>query len=142
MKKILFLSAIIVLVLVKVSQAQKLIGTWQLTEEKTCFQTDLKESDTERELKESMGASRNAVARMITFGPKDSGEEGVFSQGKKKGSGMNSFKYKVVGEEIQFIDKKSGLITQRFKIEELTETTLRFHNVQRDCEIKTFVRVK
>lgn len=142
MKKILFVSAIVVLALVKVSHAQKLIGTWQLTEEKTCFQTDMKESDTERELKESMGASRNAVARIITFGPKDSGEEGVFSQGKKKGSGMNAFKYKVVGEEIQFVDKKSGMITQRFTIEELTETTLRFHNVQRDCEVKTFVRVK
>jgi hypothetical protein len=102
----------------------------------------MKESDTERELKESMGASGNAVARIITFGAKDSGEEGIFSKGKKKGSNMNSFKYKVVGQELQFVDKKSGMITQRFIIEELTEISLRFHNAQRDCEIKTFVRVK
>lgn len=139
--KTLILSAL-VMVLAQVGTAQKLIGTWQLTEEKTCFQSDMKESDTERELKKSMGASANAVARIITFGAKDSGEEGIFSKGKKKGSNMNSFKYKVVGQELQFVDKKSGMITQRFMIEELTETTLRFHNAQRDCEIKTFVRVK
>ncbi|MCU0369697.1 MAG: hypothetical protein MUF39_12835 [Cyclobacteriaceae bacterium] len=55
---------------------------------------------------------------------------------------MNSFKYQVVDNELQFVDKKSGMITQRFIIEELTETTLRFHNAQRDCEVKTFVRIK
>jgi len=141
MIKKIFLS-VLVLTIAYVSHAQKLIGSWQLTEEKTCFQSDMTESDTEKELTESMGASRNAVARIITFDKKGSGEEGIFSQGKKKGSGMNSFKYQVVDLELQFVDKKSGMITQRFIIEELTETTLRFHNAQRDCEVKTFVRIK
>jgi hypothetical protein len=141
MIKKIFLS-VLVLTIAYVSHAQKLIGSWQLTEEKTCFQSDMTESDTEKELTESMGASRNAIARIITFDKKGSGEEGIFSQGKKKGSGMNSFKYQVVDNELQFVDKKSGMITQRFIIEELTETTLRFHNAQRDCEVKTFVRIK
>jgi hypothetical protein len=141
MIKKIFLS-VLVLTIAYASHAQKLIGSWQLTEEKTCFQSDMPESDTEKELTESMGASRNAVARIIIFDKKGSGEEGIFSQGKKKGSNMNSFKYQVVEQELQFLDKKSGMITQRFIIEELTETTLRFHNAQRDCEVKTFVRVK
>jgi hypothetical protein len=141
MIKKIFLS-VLVLTIACVSHAQKLIGSWQLTEEKTCFQSDMTESDTEKELTKSMGASRNAVARIITFDKKGSGEEGIFSQGKKKGSNMNSFKYQVVDQELQFMDKKSGMITQRFIIEELTETTLRFHNAQRDCEVKTLVRIE
>ena len=122
--------------------SQMLMGTWQLTEEKTCFQSEFQQSDTEKELSSAMGASRNAVARLIRFGEKGKGEEGIFSQGKRKGSGMNEFRYQMQGQELQFVDKKSGMITSRFIIDELTGTTLRFHNAMRDCETKTFVRVK
>jgi len=122
--------------------AQSLTGTWQLTNEKTCFQSEMKESDTELELKDAMGASRNSVARLLKLTNKGTGEEGIFSQGKKKGEKLNTFEYKVVGQELQFIDKKSGMATQRFIIDELSESTLRFHNALKDCEIKTFTRVK
>jgi len=122
--------------------SQSLTGTWQLIDEKTCFQSEMKESDTELELKDAMGASRNSVARLLKFSSKGTGEEGIFSQGKKKGEKLNSFEYRVVGQELQFIDKKSGMATQRFIIDELSESTLRFHNALKDCEIKTFTRVK
>jgi len=122
--------------------SQSLVGTWQLTDEKTCFQSEMKESDTELELKDGMGASRNSVARMLKFTNKGTGEEGIFSQGKKKGEKLNSFEYRVVGQELQFIDKKSGMATQRFIIEELSTSTLRFHNALKDCEVKSFTRVK
>jgi len=123
-------------------QGQSLMGTWQLTEDKTCFQSQFEESETEKELSSAMGASRNAVAKLIRFGEKGKGEEGIFSQGKRKGSSMNEFRYQVKGNELQFIDRKSGMITSRFIIDELTGTTLRFHNAMRDCEVKTFVKVK
>lgn len=123
-------------------QGQSLMGTWQLTEDKTCFQSQFEESETEKEISSAMGASRNAVAKLIRFGEKGKGEEGIFSQGKRKGSSMNEFRYQVKGNELQFIDRKSGMITSRFIIDELTGTTLRFHNAMRDCEVKTFVKVK
>lgn len=122
--------------------AQGLVGTWQQTENKTCFQSQLKESDTEKELTQAMGASRNAIAKIVTFDEKGRGEEGIFSQGKKKGSNKTEFRYQVNDNELQYLDKKSGMITSRFIIDELTSTTLRLHNAMRDCEIQVYTRVK
>jgi len=129
------------------SQAQTITGTWQLTDEKTCFQSSLsetmKQSDTEKELSSQMGSSSaSSVARLIRFDAKGKGEEGVFKTGKKKGSSMEPFRYQVKGSELQFLDKKSGMITERYIIEELTDVTLRFHDAKKDCEIKEFTKVK
>jgi len=124
-----------------IALGQSLVGTWQLVDEKTCFLSQMKESDTELELKDGMGASRNSVARMITFSKKGAYEEGIFSQGKKKGSDIKKYDYRVTGQELQLLDKKSGMATQRFNIDELSASTLRFHNALKDCEVKTFTRI-
>ena len=124
------------------ANAQTIVGTWQLTEEKTCFLSQFEKTDTEKELENGMGSSKNAVAKLIKFDAKGGGEEGIFSVGKKKGSGMNSFKWKIDGQELHFIDKKSGMITQRFILDELGTSTLRIHNASRDCEVKVFSKVK
>jgi translation initiation factor 6 (eIF-6) len=139
MKKLLFvLMAVISLQL----QAQSVVGTWQLVEEQTCLQVQFEKSETEKELEQSMGSSKNAVAKLIRFEKKGTGEEGIFSQGNKKGTGMNSFRYNVKGNELRFLDKKSGIITQRFVIDELTESSLKIHNAMKDCEVKIFSRAK
>lgn len=125
--------------------AQTVVGTWQLTDEKTCFQSQMQfeESDTEKELASGFGrSSGTSVAKLIRFNEKGTGEEGVFSKGRKKGSGTTPFRYRISGNELQFVDKKSGMITSRFVIEELSETVLRFHDSARDCEVKEFVRVR
>ena len=123
--------------------SQSLVGTWQLTDNKTCFQAEMKESETEKELESMMGSnSKSSVAKLIIFKKDGSGQEGIFSTGKKKGSSMNDFRYKVSGQELHFVDKKSGLITQRFVIEELTETSLKIHDAVKECESKAFVRAK
>ena len=124
------------------SQGQSLVGNWQLTDEKTCFQNNMEESDTEIELRDGMGASRHSVVRMISFSKKGTGEEGIFMQGKKKGSDVTKFDYRLADQELQFLDKKSGIATLRFIIDELSETTLRFHNALKECEVKTFTRVE
>lgn len=123
--------------------SQGLIGTWQLTEEKTCFTAQFEKSDTEKELEQSMGKdSKTAVARIIKFDKKGRGEEGIFAIGKKKGTGMNSFKYSVKANELQLLEPKSGIITQRFVIDEVTENTLKIHDAAKDCEMKVFSRIK
>ncbi len=123
--------------------AQSLEGTWQLTDNKTCFQAEMKESETEKELEPMMGGnSQSSVAKLIVFKKDGSGQEGIFSSGKKKGSNMNSFQYKLSGQELLFTDKKSGMITQRFAIDELTDTSLKIHDAVKECESKAFVKVK
>ncbi|MFM7487739.1 MAG: hypothetical protein ACKO13_12575, partial [Cytophagales bacterium] len=88
MKAILMMAFLLSL---SASYGQGLIGTWQLTEEKTCFTTQFEKSDTEKELEQSMSkGSRTAVARIIKFEKKGTGEEGIFTKGKKKGSGLSA----------------------------------------------------
>jgi hypothetical protein len=123
--------------------SQSIQGTWQMTDNKTCFQTNMKETETEKELEGMMGGnSASSVAKLIIFKKDGSGQEGIFSVGKKKGSDMNSFQYKFSGQELNFVDKKSGMITKRFIIDELTETSLKIHDAVKECETKSFTKVK
>jgi hypothetical protein len=139
-----YLMSLMIMLWVWIANAQTIVGTWQLTEEKTCFQaqSQFEKSETEKELEGGMGSSRNAVAKLIKFDKKGGGEEGIFSAGKKKGSDMTAFKWKIDGQELQFLDKKSGMITQRFILDELGTSTLRIHNAMKECEIKVFSKVK
>ena len=139
-----YLMSLMIMLCVWTANAQTIVGTWQLTEDKTCFQTQsqFEKSDTEKELEGGIGSSRNAVAKIIKFDAKGGGEEGIFTAGKKKGSSMNAFKWKIDGQELHFIDKKSGMITQRFILDELGASTLRIHNAMKDCEVKVFSKVK
>jgi hypothetical protein len=131
------------------AQAQSIVGKWQLSEQKTCFQASVasesekKESDTEKELSSSMGStSSTAVARIMTLEDDGKGEEGIFSAGKKKASSKTPFRYQVADDGFYILDKKSGLITQRWIIDELTETSLKMHDAAKECEIKTYIRAK
>lgn len=128
------------------SKAQNIVGTWQLAEEKTCFKSEMenmKKSDTEKELEQSMGSDgQTSVARVIKFERKGEGQDGIFSSGKRKGTDMSSFRYKINGKELDLMDSKSGIITQRLVIDELTDTSLKVHNAAKDCEAKSFIRIK
>ena len=128
-----YLMSLMIILFVVTANAQTIVGTWQQTEEKTCFQSQFEKSDTEKELEGGLGGTRNSVAKLIKFDAKGGGEEGIFSVGKKKGSGLTAFKWKIDGQELQFIDKKSGMITQRFILDELNASTLRIHNAMKDC---------
>lgn len=138
----LLLTSACILVLSHLSQGQSLVGNWQLIDEKTCFQSNMEESDTEIELKDGMGASRHSVVRTMSFSKKGTGEEGIFTQGKKKGSDLNKFDYRLTDQELQLLDKKSGIATQRFIVDELSTTTMRLHNALKECEVRTFTRIE
>ena len=123
--------------------AQSVEGTWQLTNSTTCFQADMKESETEKELTPMMGGtSARSVAKLITFKKDGSGQEGIFSVGRKKGAEMEPFRYTFNGQELNFTDKRSGIITKRFMVDELTATSLKIHDAMKDCETKEFTKVK
>lgn len=123
-------------------KAQSIVGTWQLIEEKSCMETNMEMSETEKELLPAFGSSSHAVAKIIRFDPKGKGEEGIFSAGKKKGADKEPFRYQLSGDELQFLDKKSGIIKERFVIDVLTSVKLQFHRVGKECEIRTLSRVE
>lgn len=123
--------------------SQSIVGKWQLSETKTCFQAEMKESETEKELAASMGStSAVGVARVMELGEKGQGEKGVFSTGKKKATSKEAFRYQVSGNELQILDKKSGLVTRRWIIDELTDTSLKIHDAVRDCETEAYIKVQ
>ncbi|MBX7124634.1 MAG: lipocalin family protein, partial [Cyclobacteriaceae bacterium] len=122
---------------------QSISGTWQLTDEQSCLQTDMEESDTERELRGKMSSNGfSTVAKMLKLKSDGTGEEGVYSAGKKKGSGVRQFRYRVNGNELQYVDKKSGMITERYTIVEMTEGSLKLQPAGRDCGLRTFSRAR
>lgn len=124
------------------AQAQSIVGKWQLSEQKTCFQAEMKESETEKELSSAMSStSKTAVARVMNLDEKGGGEEGIFSTGKKKPTSKTAFRYQVSDSEFFILDKKSGLVTQRWVIDELTETSLKVHDSAKECETKAYIKV-
>jgi hypothetical protein len=128
------------------TRAQSIVGTWQLVDEGTCFmeqQQKLGKTETEKELEKEMSTNgSNSVARLIRFDKKGNGDEGIFSTGKKKAAGMNPFKYKINDNELLLLDIKSGIMTQQFVIDTLTQSKLSIHNSKKDCETHVFTRVK
>jgi hypothetical protein len=88
-------------------------------------------------------SSATSVAQVMTLDAKGGGgDEMIMLAGKKKAATKNSFKYRVSGQELQFLDKRSGLVTERWVIEELTDTSLKVHDAARDCETKTYLKIK
>lgn len=131
----------VLVMIVGTVSAQSVVGTWQVVEEKTCFEAQIPESETEKELKKDMGSTRTGVAKVITLKKNGSGEEAIFATGMKKGSDKTVFEYRFSGKDLQLLDKKSGIMTQHLIIDELTATTLRFHLSGKDCETKTLSRI-
>ena len=124
------------------SYAQTIVGTWQLSDEKTCLQSEFTESDTEKELVKDMQVSSTSAARTLKFDKKGNGEEAILMAGKKKGTDVKSFKYKIAGQDLMLLDSKSGLMTQQWTIDELSQSTLKIHNSIKGCETKAFLRIK
>ena len=128
------------------SYAQTIVGTWQLSDEKTCLQSEFTESDTEsdteKELVKDMQVSSTSAARTLKFDKKGNGEEAILMAGKKKGTDVKSFKYKIAGKDLMLLDSKSGLMTQQWTIDELSQSTLKIHNSIKGCETKAFLRIK
>ena len=125
------------------ARGQTIVGTWQQVDQRTCLDSEFPQSDTEKELLQKMGStSQTGVAKLIRFDNKGRGSEGIFSAGKRKGTGMSEFQYQLNDTELQFLDQRSGMITQRFIIDTLTDTSLKVHDALKDCETRSFTRVK
>jgi hypothetical protein len=121
---------------------QSIVGTWQLTDQKPCIEQQMEMSETEKELLPGFGSSSQAIAALIHFDEKGKGKTGIYSEGRKRSKDKESVEYRLSADELQFLDKKSGIIKERFVIDELTSVKLQLHRVGRDCEVRTYIRVE
>ena len=122
---------------------QPLPGTWQVVKENNCMGNEMGTlSETEEELLESMSTRSGNTPKTFLFNADGSGEENWRSRGKKNSASKEKFLYRYTDEVLYLLDKKSRLITYTFLVEELTATSLKMFNKDRDCERLELVRVK
>lgn len=137
-----YLIILFIVIAVVPTSGQSIVGTWQLTDQKPCIEQQMELSETEKELLPNFGSSSQAIAALIHFDEKGKGKTGIYYEGHRKSKDKESIEYRLSGDELQFLDKKSGIIKERFIIDELTSVKLQLHRVDRDCEIRTYIRVE
>lgn len=140
MKSLIFL---LLALWLNVSQAQSIIGTWQLMKETTCMEENMEPLDEDMEkIKSDMSGMSSRTPQVIVFKDNGSGEESLRIIDTRKNAGKSSFLYRSDADNLYILDKKSRTIKGSYKIEELTSSSLILSNASRPCETRIFVRIK
>lgn len=122
-------------------KAQSIVGTWQLVDQTTCLENEMPSDDNETaSLEEDLKNMSSGTPRVIRFKENQSGEESVHIVDSRKSSKMNNFLYKVDGNNLYILDKKSRLLLGSYEIEKLTADSLVFSNAARACETRILIR--
>jgi hypothetical protein len=138
-----FFCIILLCGLITASQAQSIIGKWQLIKQSNCMEEKiLSDSDDEQDLRDEMNGMSSSTPQIVTFKEKRAGEESTRILNRKKSSKNKSFLYKFTGETLMILDKKSQTITANFLVDKFTADSLIISNASRPCETKIFLRLK
>ncbi|HTF20747.1 MAG TPA: hypothetical protein VK658_21890 [Chryseolinea sp.] len=141
MKKLMFL--LVMMGCTLFSQAQSIVGRWQLVKQSTCVEDELGEADDDTQaLVDDMKSMSGATPQVIEFKANNTGEESTKIISKKKSYNSKSFLYRYNESGLYFLDKRSKTIIEGFTVERLEGDSLIISNVSRVCETKIFVRVK
>jgi len=126
-----------------VSQAQSIIGKWQLVRQSTCLEENMPSGDEEEEnLVSDMKSMGGKTPQLLQFKEGQNGEESTKILNSRKHANAWHFLYKVNDTSLYILDKKSHIIIDSYTIETLQSDSLILSNVARPCETKVFIRVK
>lgn len=124
-------------------QAQSIVGRWQLVNESSCVEDELSPDDVETDdLVSDMKSMSGAGSQVLEFKDNNSGRESTKIISKKKSYNSKGFLYRLDGDGLYFLDKKSRTIIEGFTVEKLESDSLIITNSARVCETKIFVRIK
>jgi hypothetical protein len=138
-----FLIAGLLMFIPLVSIGQTVLGTWQLTKSTNCIESELEtETQTENDLAADMKKMSSPAAEIIRFREKGAGEESTRILNKRKTANGKNFLYKVNGETLLILDKRSQTIAETYNIDKLSADSLILSNATRSCDIKFFVKIK
>ena len=126
------------------SQAQSLIGRWQLVKQTSCIEDEspLTDSTGVDDVLSDMKSMSGPTANVIEFKENNSVQESTKMISRKKSYNSKSFLYKFNGTELYFLDKKSRTIIEGFTVEKFDSDSLIISNTSRACETKVFARIK
>jgi hypothetical protein len=140
MKKLMLLLAIMGFALF--SQAQSIVGRWQLVKQSTCVEDELGEVDADAQaLVDDMKSMEGAAPQVLELRDNNTGQESTKIISKKKSYG-SKFLYRYNESGLYFLDKKSQTIIEGYTVEKLEGDSLIISNATRVCETKIFVRIK
>ena len=129
--------------LAMVCQAQSIVGRWQLVKESSCVEDELSPDDVETDdLVNDMKSMSGAAPQVLEFKDNNSGRESTKIISRKKTYNSKGFLYRLDGDGLYFLDKKSRTIIEGFTVEKLESDSLIITNSARVCETKIFVRIK
>jgi hypothetical protein len=141
MKTIACLLALVSLTIV--CQAQSIVGRWQLVKESSCVEDELSPDDAETDdLINDMKSMSGAAPQVLEFKDNNSGRESTKIISRKKSYNSKGFLYRLDGDGLYFLDKKSRTIIEGFTVEKLESDSLIITNSTRVCETKIFIRIK
>jgi hypothetical protein len=125
------------------SQAQSILGTWQLIKQTTCLEDEMKtDNSTDAMVDQMKQMSPAALQQVIRFKEKGSGEESTRILTRRKTANSNKFLYKFNSESLLILDKKSQTITDRFIVEKISSDSLILSSASRPCETHIFLKIK
>ena len=125
------------------SNAQSIVGKWQLIKESTCMDDDLEASSAEEEeLINEMKSMSGAKNSLIEFKENNTAQESTKIINRKKSYNSNALLYKYTGSALHILDKKSHMIIDSFTVERLTADSLIISNASRACETRIFAKIK
>jgi len=126
------------------SQAQSIVGKWQLVKQSNCQEDDLPAQDDETTalVEDMKGMGAGSMPQVIEFKDNNTGQESTKIVSHKKAYNSKSFLYKFNGDNLYILDKKSHTIIEGFSVEKCDADSLIISNTSRVCETKVFVKIK
>lgn len=122
-------------------QAQSIVGTWQLISQTSCIDNEIEADDEVDALVADMKSRSNGTNSVIEFKDNNTGSESIRMIESRKSNKSSSFMYKVDGDLLYLLDKKSHLLIGSYEIERLTTDSLIFSNTARACETRVFAKI-
>jgi Endonuclease I len=142
-KVFIFIGFILTLPLSVFAQTGSLVGSWQLVKQSSCLEEPASRQDDSLEgLRNDMHNRASATAQVVSFKGNSSGEESTRILNKKRPGNPKKFFYKLSGDMLFILDKKSQTISDSYRVDKFTADSLILSNVSRPCEIKIFVKIK
>lgn len=127
-----------------VSNAQSIVGRWQLIKQSNCVENELEEEEDPgvKEMVEDMKGLSGSEPQIIEFKDNNTGSESTKIINRKKSYNSKSFLYRFDEQTLYILDKKSRTIVEGFTVEKMDGDSLIISNATRVCETKVFVRLK
>jgi hypothetical protein len=134
---------LVLLLVCGISNAQGIVGRWQLVKESTCIENELDaNSAEEQELISEMKSLSGAAPQTLEFKDNNSAVESTKIINRRKSYNSNALLYKYTGDALHILDKKSRIIIESFVVEQLSADSLIISNSSRACETRIFVKIK